>query len=830
MLSYSVLRKGQKEYYLAMSPQAEYFTGSGEPPGLWMGEGAEQLGLSGEIDHEEFSYLFHGLSPDGSAKLVQNAEEENRRPGWDLTFSAPKSVSVAWSQADRELGGEIRAAHREAVTKAFGYLEEHCGFTRRGKGGFIREKGKLVAAGFEHGTSRALDPQLHTHVLLLNIGVQENGFTGALTSKEFYEHKMAAGAIYRAELAHQLESRLGLEAEKKRTWFELKGVSNDLISHFSKRRQEVEAALAEKGYSGAKASEIAALDSRKTKVKVDRRELFKEWRAIGREIGWGPEAFRQLVSRSQPTHAESSEVAARRCVEEAIENITANEAYFSERELIRRTAEVAPGSGLSADRVIAAAEEFLEKEAIKLESERGYPQFTTQEMLDLERDMLDRVERSREKSGHEVPEKVVDGVLADFEKRGDFGGLNEDQKKALRHITEESGRIKCVSGMAGTGKTTMLEAAREAWEAAGYRVTGAALAGKAADGLTQGAGIESQTIARMIYQLDDGKPVLDKNSILVVDEAGMVGTRSLHRLTQAVEEAGAKLVLVGDAKQLQPIEAGGPFNAIIQRLGDAAMSTIIRQTEEWQRNMVEAFSKGEAGKALRELDKRGALHIAEDRKQAQEDLVKHWRTTGLADPENTLVLTGTNKDANLLNREIQAMRLAEGQLGSDYVSNEHARFRENDRVVFTKNSGPRGVRNGNLGTVEEVNEAENSLRIRGDNGRLVEISLSDYDHLKLAYCVTTHKSQGMTCNGTVYVLTDEGMQDRSLSYVQASRSRVSTQIFSTKEEAGADLALLSKKMSRERLKRMASDLKPEVSDQRHEPEKPQISQGLEISL
>jgi ATP-dependent exoDNAse (exonuclease V) alpha subunit len=288
--------------------------------------------------------------------------------------------------------------------------------------------------------------------------------------------------------------------------------------------------------------------------------------------------------------------------------------------------------------------------------------------------------------------------------------------------------------------------------------------------------------------------------------------------------------LVGDAKQLQPIEAGGPFNAIIQRLGDAAMSTIIRQTEEWQRNMVEAFSKGEAGKALRELDKRGALHIAEDRKQAQEDLVKHWRTTGLADPENTLVLTGTNKDANLLNREIQAMRLAEGQLGSDYVSNEHARFRENDRVVFTKNSGPRGVRNGNLGTVEEVNEAENSLRIRGDNGRLVEISLSDYDHLKLAYCVTTHKSQGMTCNGTVYVLTDEGMQDRSLSYVQASRSRVSTQIFSTKEEAGADLALLSKKMSRERLKRMASDLKPEVSDQRHEPEKPQISQGLEISL
>ncbi len=830
MLSYSALSTGQAQYYLAMSPQAEYFTGSGEPPGLWMGEGAQQLGLEGEIDHEEFSFMFHGFSPDGTWKMVQNAGEETRRPGWDLTFSAPKSVSVAWSQADRKIGAEFRAAHTAGVEAAFEYLEAHCGFTRRGKGGFIREKGKLVAAAFEHASTRSNDPQLHTHVLLLNIGVLENGFTGALTSKEFYEHKMAAGAIYRAELAHQLESRLGLEAEQTRTWFELKGVSKELISHFSKRRQEIEAALAEKGYSGAKASEIAALDSRKAKEKVDRRELFKEWRAIGREQGWGPEAFRDLVEQSQPSHTESPELAARRCVEEAIEKITANEAYFSERELIRRTAEVAPGSGLSADRVIAAAEEFLEKEAIKLESERGYPQFTTQEMMELERDMLDRVERSREKPGFEIRAKAVDRVLEDFQTRRDFDGLNDDQEKALRHITEESGHNKCVSGMAGTGKTTMLEAAREAWEASGYRVIGAALAGKAADGLAQGSGIESQTIAKLIYQLEDGKQVLDKNTILVIDEAGMVGTRSLQRLTQAVEEAGAKLVLVGDAKQLQPIEAGGPFSAIIQRVGDAAMTTIIRQKEEWQRKMVEAFSKGEAGKALRELDKRGALHIAEDRSQAVEDLVKHWRTTGMADPENTLVLTGTNKDANQINREIQAMRLAEGQLGSEFVRNEHARFRENDRVVFTRNSGPRGIRNGNLGTVEEVNEARDSLKIRVDDGRLVEISLSNYDHLKLAYGVTTHKSQGMTCNGTVYVLPDPAMADRSSVYVQASRSRVSTHIFSTKDEAGADLEMLANKMSRERLKRMASDLKSEVSGQRNEPEKPQVFQGLEISL
>ena len=241
MLSISAMSAGQGRYYTQLA-QEDYYLSGGEPPGQWMGKGAERMALSGEVDKEYFSQMFAGFSPDGRP-LVQNAGDEDRKPGWDLTFSAPKSVSVLWSQLSGELGAEIRASHAEAVATAMDYLEEVTGYTRRGKAGFIHEKADLIAAAFEHGTSRAQDPQLHTHVLILNVGVRADGTTGSLTSREFYQHKMAAGAVYRAELAHQLGRRLGLDAEWVKNSFELKVVGPELMKEFSKWRSEIESRL-----------------------------------------------------------------------------------------------------------------------------------------------------------------------------------------------------------------------------------------------------------------------------------------------------------------------------------------------------------------------------------------------------------------------------------------------------------------------------------------------------------------------------------------------------------------------------------------------------------
>ena len=275
MLSVSAMSGGQGAYYTTLARE-DYYLDGGEPPGLWVGHGAKLLKATGQVDKALFSKLFDGFDGTGEP-LVQNAGDEGRQPGWDLTFSAPKSVSVLWSVLPKELGAEIRAAHMEAVQQACAYLEEVAGWTRRGHGGHLREKAGLVMGLFEHGTSRAGDPQLHTHALVLNIGVRADGTTGSVESKPLYQHKMAAGALYRTELARQLERRLGVAIERVKTWFEVKGVDKALMKDWSSRRAEIEAALAKSGYSGARASEIAAVSTREVKQHVAREELFGQW-------------------------------------------------------------------------------------------------------------------------------------------------------------------------------------------------------------------------------------------------------------------------------------------------------------------------------------------------------------------------------------------------------------------------------------------------------------------------------------------------------------------------------------------------------------------------
>ncbi|HWD40387.1 MAG TPA: MobF family relaxase [Fimbriimonas sp.] len=241
----SAMSGDQAGYYLGLARE-DYYTKGGEPPGTWLGSAAAALDLSGMVEDDQLYNLFKGLSPDGTRELVQIQQHEgkqNHRPGWDLTFSAPKSVSVLWSQSAPEMRAKIQEAHLEAVRSALKYLEDSAGFTRRGQGGHVLEKARLLFACFEHSTSRALDPQLHTHALLMNIGVRPDGHTATLSSLSFFESKMAAGALYRAELACQLE-RLGIQVERRRSWFEVSGVPKDLVDFFSKRRAAIEAEIA----------------------------------------------------------------------------------------------------------------------------------------------------------------------------------------------------------------------------------------------------------------------------------------------------------------------------------------------------------------------------------------------------------------------------------------------------------------------------------------------------------------------------------------------------------------------------------------------------------
>ena len=807
---------GQGSYYIDLARE-DYYLEGGEPPGRWFGRGAELLGLSDTVQKEEFRHVLQGYSPDGQNELVQNAGKENRQSGWDVTFSAPKSVSTIWSQADNEMRQEIQEAHGEAVKAALSYLEDNAAFTRRGKGGLEKEEAGLVVATFEHGTSRAQDPQLHTHALVLNTGTRADGSTGTIESKPLYQHKMAAGAIYRAELASQLEQRLGFEIEREKFSFTVTGVDKGLIDEFSTRRKEIEEALSEKGFSSSKAASVAALNTREVKDHIPRDTLFERWKSIGQEFGWSTDQARELCKDCKPEKDMGNEAGT--AIQTAVRRITDHDNTFTKRDLVRFTAEESQGKGLGAKDILSVVGDTLKTspDIVSLGRVGDDIRYTTREILELETKMMSAAERLNASEVKAVKTETVQSVLS---KRETF---SEEQTKAVRHITETPGRIKAVSGMAGTGKSFSLATAREIWEQDGFQVIGAALSGKAAQGLEEGAGIKSETIHNTLFDLREEKLELSSKSIVVVDEAGMVGTRQMNELIRYVEKQEAKIVLVGDAKQLQPVDAGGPFKAISEKIGFVELTEIRRQREEWAREAVQRIARGEASEMLTSFAEKGQLFVGKDRVELLDQAFQDWKREGVESPKDHLILAATNQDIRKLNDRAQQERFSANKLGSEKMRINSQTIFEGDRVLFTRNSRMFGVKNGSLGTVEKLNREEQILTARLDSGERVSIELEHYDHVRLGYAVTTHKSQGMTVENT-YVVLGGGMQDRELSYVQASRAREKTRLYAEEGEAGDKLKELSKQMSQSHQKGLA------IEHQREPQMKRQLKQSQEIGM
>jgi conjugative relaxase-like TrwC/TraI family protein len=297
MLSISVPMKGstRADYFLNLARE-DYYTKSLETPGQWSGQGATLLGLKGQVEGKQFISVLNGLSPDGTRALVQKPARGTRQTGWDLTFSAPKSVSVFWSQATESSRAAVDRAHHAAVEHALSYLEDVAGITRRGKGGKVWEKVALTFALFQHSTSRKQDPQLHTHAILINTGVRQDGTTGALWSKEFFKEKMTAGALYQMELGAQLREHLGLVSKPAKYGIYLTDVPLKLCDEFSKRRKDIEAQLQTWGETSAVAAKLATLATRPAKNQLPRAELFAIWGKVGQAHGWSREQASQLVN------------------------------------------------------------------------------------------------------------------------------------------------------------------------------------------------------------------------------------------------------------------------------------------------------------------------------------------------------------------------------------------------------------------------------------------------------------------------------------------------------------------------------------------------------
>lgn len=425
--------------------------------------------------------------------------------------------------------------------------------------------------------------------------------------------------------------------------------------------------------------------------------------------------------------------------------------------------------------------------------------YSTQDMMAVERDMADSADRLARDSGYGVSPRVVDRALAQRPY------LAEEQRDAIRHITGPE-RISAVVGLAGAGKSIMLAAAREAWEASGYRVHGAALAGKAAEGLEESSGIASRTLASWERGWDRGYDQIGPKDVFVIDEAGMVGSRQLGRFITEADRAGAKIVLVGDPEQLQPIGAGAAFRAVTERVGVAQLDQIRRQDADWQRAASLAFGRHETAAGLASYAQHGAVQFAPDGDTARAAIVRDVMADRDARPDGSrLVLAHRRIDVAQLNDGIRAARQARGELQNErpYRTTEGERsFAAGDRVLFRENNRELGVKNGMLGTVERAELGRLEVRLDGARGRVVSVSMVDYAAIDHGYATTIHKAQGATVDRT-YVLASHSM-DRHLAYVSMTRHRQAATLYVAYDEFG-DMDALSSRLSRSQAKETTLD-------------------------
>ncbi|WP_157082381.1 Ti-type conjugative transfer relaxase TraA, partial [Sphingomonas pruni] len=492
----------------------------------------------------------------------------------------------------------------------------------------------------------------------------------------------------------------------------------------------------------------------------------------------------------------------------ALDAITRNQATFTTRDLAVLVHRHSDGKD-QFDRVMAAVKACPELVALGKDG-RGEQRFTSRDMIETEARLEGAADRLAGRDGHGLPAAMQRGLST----AAGSGGLRlgAEQQAALEHITQP-GDLAIVTGYAGTGKSAMLGIARDEWERAGYRVQGLALSGIAAENLESGSGIASRTIASIEHQWGQGRELLDQSSILVIDEAGMIGTRQLERVLSEAEKRGAKVVLVGDPEQLQAIEAGAAFRSTAERHGCVEITEVRRQHEDWQRDATRQLATSRTAEAIRAYDEHEMVHETATREDAREDLVDNWDRDRRSNPNaSRIILTHTRIEVKALNDAARERVRESGLLGNEVaIDTERGPrdFASGDRVMFLKNERELGVKNGTLGTIETVSSVRMAVQL--DDGRSVAFDVKDYNQIDHGYAATIHKAQGMTVDRT-FVLATPGMDSHS-AYVALSRHRDGVDLHYGRDDFGSQRNLV-RRLSRERGKDMASDYADRDSGER----------------
>lgn len=778
--------------YYEVDTSKDYYTNEIEPQGKWIGLGALALKLGPMVETDAYRKIFNGLSQDGKP-LCQGIGKDHRH-GWDLTFSAPKSVSIIWAGETKEVQQKIEEAQQRAVEEAFIFVQEKVVATRRGHGGSIHENvAGLIGATFEHCSSRDLDPQLHTHLLVANVAPRLDGSWGTLESKYFYSWQKAIGAMYRSSLSRGLQE-LGYEVEEiaNEDHFEIKGIDKKVSEYFSKRKKAILESMKSLGFDKAasKAGDYITLNTRAKKKEIERSVLLANWRAELESFGHSSEYISTLRNKHIDIVSEALPL------QHILSELTSKQAVFKLQDIYAAAAKEAQFKYIPFYCIQDTVSELLsDKELVFLEVEKGkHKLYTTQSMLQAERKLIHSAEQLNSDLAYKLEKSNIDKAINFQEKQLGFQ-LSQEQVEAIYSVCQSS--LDIVQGKAGAGKSISMASMRLAYEENGMKVCGATVSRQAALQLEQDTGIKSSTLAALLKDIKRS-PNKYKNTVILLDEAGQLGSPDLLQLVNSVISVNAKLVLLGEQEQTDAINHGGSLRYLSQKLGCTRLNKIRRQRESWARDAVNELRSGNSLAALKKFNAKGLLNIEENKDAAQQSLVKNWQSYVKSNPtKESMILTHSWKEAVSISKLVREHYKEQGMLGDENIEVECAvsnkyisfSFSAGERVRFTKNDYRRNFTNGALGTITDVEKVHGDIKfcVRLDNGELVNFKQTEYSdengrlNLVQAYASTVYSSQGATVDGDTFVLYTTGM-DRASSYVAGSRHKDKCHWFASGKE------------------------------------------------
>ncbi len=780
----------------------EYYMGVGEAPGVWMGRWSAGLGVAGVVEADALRALIDGNDPTSGAPLLVGLRERKVK-AFDLTFSAPKGASLLWALGSEPVADVVMGAHRGAVAVALGFLEERAALARIQVDGLRRHvptEGWAVA-GFVHRTSRAGDPQLHTHCLVPNVVRREDGRCVAIAARPMFVWARAAGSIYQAELQRLLSLRLGVEwqADRNNTR-EIAGFTPEALRTFSKRTVEIEAELEATGASyeapalRMRADNQASLTTRPAKDHTATPELlFGRWQTeaaeIGLEIGTGLD--RRVCWRDPDLRAVEFDEIARRLVDDE-RGLCAHSARFAEHDVIAHVAGLASGR-LSTVEIIDIAERFLGSDlVVRLTpnaSKSGWEpaRWSTVAQRDIEDDTLVILDRLTARAGTAIAEPIIAGRLAAV------GFLGADQCQAVSTLCGPGGSVRAVLAPAGYGKTAMAHVAAGCATTDGRPVIAVATTAKAVAEL-EAAGLPARTIARFRYDLCDGP--LPAGAVVILDEISQTSTLDAHSVLAAVDACPAgQLWVLGDPRQAPSVKAGG-IAAEIEARAEAAtipaawLTVNRRQTDPDDRHALGILRCGDAFASQQLRRDHGWEHTEatpDDTRRAMADAV----TTDIVThgPHNTIALVVSHAQAEDITDRIRRRLTDAGAITGTTITGPgwttDRQYQTGDRMLLHSRHGDRHspLVNGTVGTITAVDE--HGVLFQPDRGqtmrlptRFIQGARADGSpNVTHAWARTVDGAQGGTW-GHVHLLGTAAL-DAYRGYTAQSRSVQPTHTWNT---------------------------------------------------